>query len=44
MRRNNDVNTSVLLENVAAVFVCEVSNKLHKTQGEYDDSARDGRH
>ena len=44
MCRDNDVNTSILLDNVAAVFVCEVSDKLHKIQGEYDDSARDGCH
>lgn len=44
MCHNNAINTSVLLENTAAVFVGEISDKLHKTQSEYDNGARNGRH
>ena len=44
MHHNKAANTSVLLEDAATVSVCEVSDKLHKTQRHYDDGACNGRH
>jgi len=44
MPHNKAANTSVLLEETATISVCEVSDKLHKTQRDYDDGACNGRH